>query len=136
MAYNIRKGWPDDSAIDEQFSLKASDTTVPGMVFKIKATGLAEVATYATGGADAGELAFFCFDADTITNKVMGIISACVIEMDSTHYTAGAYAPNVKVTASAGKILVHPGDSMPVLGRVLAYDATSGILRVLWTSNC
>ena len=54
-----------------------------------------------------------------------------VIEVDNAHYAADTYAANDALTAKDGKF-AKASAGEKVLGRVLQYDATSGLMRVMW----
>ena len=135
MAYQVVKGWPSDGAIDEVITLATAGTVTPGLCGVIDSSGEGLIGAYpTTEGATSIYPAFFCIDADEVTGKVTGLMSPCVIEMDSDHYAAGAYAPGVKLSLTDGKfsIIAATGDARPAVASVLAYNATTGKLRVLW----
>jgi hypothetical protein len=142
MAYQIIKGWPSEGAIDMSITLDTDVELTEGMGGAIEATGgKGIVGDYDEDGSDAALLPFFCIGVDNVTGKVLGLMSGCMIEVDSDHYEAGSYAPGVAVTLKDGKFDIidltvgattAASDYRPVIGRVLSYDAVSGKLVVGW----
>jgi len=133
MAYQVVKGWPCEGAIDELLTAADGVTLTLGTPATINASGEAIVGDYDSLGSDSGLQAAFVIDYDEVRGKYLGLLSACVIEMDADHYAADTYAPNDTLTAIGG-VLAKPTDSEPVLAKVLSVDATSDKIRVLWTA--
>jgi len=143
MAYQIVKGWPSEGAVDEIITLATDGTVAPGFSGVINADGEGIVGTYpTTAGATSVYLPFFCIDVDSVTKKVTGLMSKCVIEMDSDHYVAGAYTPGAKLSLIASVVVADKGgkfdliaaseDARTAVAQVIKYDATANKLRVLW----
>jgi hypothetical protein len=142
MAYQILKGWPSEGAIDMSIALDTDVVLPEGTGGAIEATGGKGIlGNYDEDGTDAGLLPFFCIGVDNVTGKVLGLMSNCMIEVDSDHYEAGSYAPGVAVTLKGGKFDIinvvvgattGASDYRPVVGRVLSYDAASGKLVIAW----
>lgn len=127
--YNIRKGWPQDGAIDESVKSGAGLTT-DGVIANINN------GTAVLGTSDPGVKAFI-IGREHYTGKCTALLSDFVVEMDAQHYVAGTYVTGDPMTAAtgadAGKFT--KGTAANALGHVLSYNATSGMLRVLW-DNC
>jgi len=143
MAYQITKGWPSQAAIDEIITLATEGTVVPGMFGIIEADGEAAPGTYPlTAGVTSLLPVFFCIDEDKITQKVTGLMSDCMIVLDSDHYVAGSFAPGQNLslgatTETAGKleIIADSGDARPCVAKVISYSATPGKLKVLFVGS-
>lgn len=132
--YQIRKGWPSNGAIDEVFQAgevnSAPAELAEGMIVAVKQGKAVPAVSYAAGTA-IGALAFV-IGHEQARKTWVGLMSQCVIECDADHYDASAtYAAGDKVTVTNGKFAAISSSEEPV-GRVLSYDATTGILRVLW----
>lgn len=134
MAYKIIKGWPGEHTLDYQFTPATGVTITPGQMFCVSTAGEAIAGTYATNGADAGDLHFFCFDVDTITGRVMGIPGEIIVEVDSTGYVAGSYAVAANVTCTGGLFDVI-NTSTKAVGKVLYINAVTGIMHIYIKSN-
>lgn len=128
--YQIVKGWPSHAAIDEKVTATAGQTLAPGVVAALTSAGTYSVADCADAGTDPGQL-MFLIDTDKITGGFLGLAHTFVVEVDASHYAAGTYTPNAFVTVKAGKFAPMSGTAKAV-GRILAYNATTKILRVLW----
>ena len=134
MAYQIIKGWPSDAAIDPVITLDTADTVAAGTGGAINASGAGIVGNYATDGSDATLLPFFCLDVDTVTDKVTGLMSNCMIKVDDDHYESGSYTAGAAVTLSGGKfdLIASTEDARPTVGKVFSYDGSATELVILW----
>ena len=127
--YQIRKGWPSNGAIDEVFKAASGVELKEGMIVQLNADHEAIIAASNDG---KGALAFV-IGAEAQRKTWTGLLSQCVIECDAEHYEEGAYTGGAKVTVANGKFkLSNDSTGADVIGRVLAYDANTGMLRVLW----
>ncbi len=127
--YDIRKGWPSDGAIDEVLKAESGQTIEDGMIVTV-ADGKASKANF-TGAASANDpMVAFIIGYEQVKGTFTGIMSQCIIEVDADHYDAGSYAPGDALTAKDGKF--SAAGSSKVVGRVLKFDAASGILRLMW----
>lgn len=134
MSYQIVRGWPSAGALDEPMKAAAGQEVVGGSIVSLDANGEAVVATFAADGSDAGNLAFFCIDTDPLAGSLVGLTGDLIIECDVAHFDeAGAYAPNVGLTAVDGKFAVAAG-TQKVVGTVRSYDATNQKLRLVWAA--
>lgn len=129
--YQIRRGWPSNAAIDEVFEAQPGQVIAEGHIVSL-ANGKATVASYTAAAAPADPVTAFVIGTEKVRGKLTGLLSQCIIEVDSTHYATGAYSANDPLTAVDGKFSKVTAVKEKVLGRVLAYDATNGMLRVLW----
>ena len=110
--YNVRKGWPSNAAIDEVLKADTGAVISDGMIVTVT----------------DGKIKPASFPAAAQATDPM---CACVIEVDNAHYAADTYAANDALTAKDGKF-AKASAGEKVLGRVLQYDATSGLMRVMW----
>ena len=124
--YQIRKGWPSNGAIDEVFKAASGVELKEGMIVQLNADHEAIIASSNDG---KGALAFV-IGAEAQRKTWTGLLSQCVIECDAEHYEAGTYKAGDYVTVTDGKF--SAGSKDDAVGRVLAYDANTGMLRVLW----
>lgn len=125
--YQIRKGWPADSAIDEAVKAKAGEEVTPGMVVTV-ADGEVSVADYTGAAAATDPMPAFLIGHEKFTDSFTALMSQCVIEVDSEHYDAGTYTAGDLLTAKAGKF--SAAGSSKVIGRVLKFDAAAGLMRI------
>ena len=125
--YNVRKGWPSEGAIDEVLTAASGQTIEDGMIVSV-ANDQASVATFTSSltGIPA-----FIIGKEAVKGTFTGLMSQCVIEVDSAHYVAGTYAAGDLLTATGGKFEVTT-TAAAAIGKVLKFDATTGTLRVLW----
>lgn len=129
--YQIRKGWPSQGAIDEVLMAKPGETITDGMVAAIDtATGKLIPANYTGAAADTDPMPAFIIGVERVKGTITGIMSQCVIEVDASHYEADTYAIGDFLTAKAGKFA--KAGSSKAIGRVMQFDATSGLMRLMW----
>ena len=131
MSYQIVKGWPAAGALDQILTPAVAGAVVPGMIVSLDASGNAIAADYASDGSNAGDMAFFCIDNDTMTGGVVTLKSGMIIECDAACYVAGVYTPNQPVTAVGGKFAALSGTEK-VVAKVISFDAGTGMLRLAW----
>ena len=115
-------------------SVATGSSVTPGKVFCLSNLGEAETGTYNSNGADAGRLPFFCIDYDTVNGNVIGLTGNFMVELDSDLFVAGAYTPNLGVTATDGKISVPVG-SERLVAYVIRYSSTTNKLILTWKDN-
>ena len=127
--YNIRKGWPTDAAIDEVLTAAAGQTVEEGMVVTV-VNDQAAPANFTAAAADSDPMCAFLIGHEQVKGTFTGIMSQCVIEIDADHYAAGTYAAGDYLTAKDGKFA--PAGSSKALGRVIKFDAASGLMRLMW----
>lgn len=120
--YNVRKGWPSNAAIDEV--LKA-DT---GAVIS---DGKIKPASFTAAAQATDPMCAFVIGHEKVRGTYTGLMHQIVIEVDNAHYAADTYAANDALTAKDGKF-AKASAGEKVLGRILQYDATSGLMRVMW----
>jgi len=128
MSYDIRKGWPADSAIDEIFVADTGQVIEEGMIVTV-ADGKASVANFTSAAADTDPMVAFVIGCEHIRKNYTGIMSQCVIEVDAAHYEAATYAAGDLLTAKAGKF-AKAGTSKAI-GRVLSMSP-AGVMRLMW----
>lgn len=118
--YQIRKGWPSNGAIDEIFEAAVGTTLAEGMICTIKDK---------QGTIDGDGIPCFVIGHEAARKTWVGLVTNFVVECDAEHYdtmpAAGDY-----VNHAAGKFTAGSKDSC--VGRVLAADAATGHIRVLW----
>lgn len=129
MSYQIRKGWPAEAAIDEIMVADDGEEITPGMVVTVEG-GKCKVANFTGAASDSDPMPAFVIAGEKVRGTFTGIMSQCVIEVDADHYEAGAYNPGDALTAKAGKFAA--AGSSKALGRVMNFDAASGIMRLMW----
>lgn len=131
--YQIRKGWPSNGAIDEVLTPATGEvlgeTVKEGMVVTV-VDRKAAPANFTAAAADSDPMCAFTIGIEHVRDTLTGLMSQCVIEVDAEHYEAGTYAPGDALTAKNGKFAA--AGSSKVLGRVLSFDATSGLMRLMW----
>lgn len=128
--YTIRRGWPSNGALDEIFEDAPGQVTTDGMVVTLT-DGKAAPASFDAAAAPTDPPAAFVIGIDPLSGKRTGLLSACVIEMDATHYATGVYAANDLLTAKEGKF-AKAAAGEKTLARVLSFDPTANRMRVLW----
>jgi hypothetical protein len=134
--FDIVKGWPCEGAIDEQF-VKATGATLNFGDIAWIVSGKAAKADFA-GGENAVVDAVYgvVLDVDKVTDKVAVLLSECLVECDSSHYTTASYVPGLAVSAAGGKFTpaIDPGAepaSTRAVGTITSYNSVTGIMRVL-----
>lgn len=127
--YQIRKGWPSNGAIDEVLTAAAGETVTDGMIVTV-ADGQATPANFTAAAAASDPMVAFIIGVEQVRGTLTGLMSQCVIEVDTEHYEAGTYAANDALTAKNGKFAA--AGSSKAIGRVLSYDAASGRMRIMW----
>ncbi len=131
MSYQILKGWPHEGAMDLVAAPAATSGATNGSVAYLKDDGTMALVTYASTGADNAKMPLFCFDTDTLANKVVGLASPAIIKLSSDLYDTGTYTPNVPLTVTAGKFSNLAGTERTV-GRVISRNATTGDMIIAW----
>ena len=129
MSYQIRKGWPAQSAIDEALLAADGQKITNGMIVTVS-EGKCKVANFTNAASPTDPMTAFVISNEQLRGTFTGIMSQCVIEVDKDHYDVGAYKANDPLTAKAGKF--SAAGSSKVVGRVLSFDAASGIMRIMW----
>jgi hypothetical protein len=127
--YQIRKGWPAESAIDEVAKAAAGQTIEEGMIVTL-ANGEASAANFIDAADPTDGITGFVIAKDDIVGGFTALVSPAVIEVDSAHYAVDTYAPGDHLTAVGGKF-AKAASGETVIARVLAVDANNH-LRVLW----
>lgn len=127
------KGWPSEGALDEMFAQATGQDLAVGDVVVISA-GKATAATYDNAGVNAALQPGIVVGVCPVTAKVTVLLSSCIVEIDADNYVTGTYANGDNVTATGGKFDVIDTDTR-VIGKILAFNGTTGIMRVLFTST-
>lgn len=127
--YQIRKGWPSNGAVDEVLTPASGEEVTDGMIVTV-VDGKAAPANFTAAAAATDPMCAFVIGAEGVRNTLTGIMSQCVIEVDADLYEAGTYASGDALTAKGGKFAA--AGSSKVLGRVMSFDSTSGIMRLMW----
>ena len=135
MSYDIIKGWPSQGALDQVFAADSAAVT-EGMCAALKATGNIDVATYPADGSLNGETPLFVFGVNNLDGRFVAANHGMIIELvneagSPALFAAGAYAPNVEITATAGVFGVAGGTSL-VVAKVISYDAAAQKLVIQW----
>lgn len=129
--YQIIKGWPAAGALDLNLQPASGVTITPGLIGVISTGGKVAVAGYASDGSDAGNVPVFCIGVESVTGNLTCLASNFVVKVDASCYTGSSFAPNASLTAVGGKFKA-PAGTERIVGKVLAFDATTGELTVLW----
>jgi len=129
--YNIRKGWPSNAAIDEVLMADTGATVTDGMIVTVT-DGKIAPANFTAAAAATDPMCAFVIGYEKVRGTYTGLMHQIVIEIDKDHYAADSYAANDRLTAKDGKFAKVTGTGEKVLGRVLKYDAASGLMRVMW----
>ena len=127
--YDIRKGWPSQGAIDEVLVAASGETITDGMIVTV-ANGKASQANFTGDAAATDPMVAFIIGYEKVKGTFTGIMSQCIIEVDADHYAAGSYAAGDYLTAKNGKFA--PAGSSKAIGRVMKFDAGTGIMRLMW----
>ncbi len=132
MTMNVARGWPADSALQDNFPPKDGENIIEGMAIKldnnnewIKADGSPkEVAWFALDSQDA---------KDVIGSKRLpAILGNCIVETDQ--FVTAAYTPGMELQVSTtvgqeGLVMPHAGGTAPTYGWVVRvsveYDGTT-----------
>lgn len=120
--YNVRKGWPSNAAIDEVLKADTGAVISDGMI---------KPASFTAAAQATDPMCAFVIGHEKVRGTYTGLMHQIVIEVDNAHYAADTYAANDALTAKDGKF-AKASAGEKVLGRVLQYDATSGLMRVMW----
>lgn len=129
--YNIRKGWPSNAAIDEVLMADTGATVTDGMIVTVT-DGKIAPANFTVAEVATDPMCAFIIGHEQVRGTYTGLMHQIVIEIDKDHYAADSYAANDRLTAKDGKFAKVTGTGEKVLGRVLKYDAASGLMRVMW----
>lgn len=129
--YNIRKGWPSNAAIDEVLMADTGATVTDGMIVTVT-DGKIAPANFTAVEVATDPMCAFIIGHEQVRGTYTGLMHQIVIEIDKDHYAADSYAANDRLTAKDGKFAKVTGTGEKVLGRVLKYDAASGLMRVMW----
>lgn len=129
MSYQIRKGWPAEAAIDEIMVADDGEEITPGMVVTVEG-GKCKAANFTGAAAATDPMPAFVIAGEKVRGTFTGLMSQCIIEVDADHYEAGVYNPGDALTAKDGKFAA--AGSSKAIGRVMNFDAGSGIMRLMW----
>jgi hypothetical protein len=127
--YDIRKGWPSNGAIDEVLTAASGQDIKDGMIVTV-ANGQASTANFTAAASASDPMVAFVIGYEKVKGTYTGLMSQCIIEVDADHYDAGSYAAGDALTAKNGKFAA--AGSSKVVGRVLKFDAASGLMRLMW----
>jgi len=133
MSYDIVKGWPAPGALDVNLAPATGVTLVGGEIITLNASGEAILATYATDGSNADNMAFFTIGSEALNGSISALKAGMIIEVDADHYDADTYAIGDALSANAGKFCLVDTSAKQV-GIIMAYNATTGIMRIVWTA--
>lgn len=128
--YNVRKGWPSNAAIDEVLKADTGAEVTDGMIVTVT-DGKIKPANFTAAAQATDPMCAFVISHEKVRGTYTGLMHQIVIEVDNAHYAADTYAANDALTAKDGKF-AKASAGEKVLGRVLKYDATSGLMRVMW----
>lgn len=121
----IRRGWPNEGALDRAEPIAAGSTLVNGDWVAKQADG-----TVAKSGAAASNSVGLVVsgngDAASAANSGKAVVLWSGFIADISNYAAGAYVPGSTVTAKSGQIALNVGGTDPVVGHVLDVVAGSG----------
>lgn len=128
--YNVRKGWPSNAAIDEVLKADTGAVISDGMIVTVT-DGKIKPASFTAAAQATDPMCAFVIGHEKVRGTYTGLMHQIVIEVDNAHYAADTYAANDALTAKDGKF-AKASAGEKVLGRILQYDATSGLMRVMW----
>lgn len=120
----IRRGWPNEGALDRAEVIKAATTLVngdwvakeaDGTIAKSAAGASNKVGLVVSGNGDAASAAN--------SNKAVVLWSGFIVQ--TSNYAAGAYVPGSPVTAKSGQLALGNGTTDPEVGYVLDVIAAS-----------
>ena len=133
MSYDIVKGWPAPGALDVNLAPASGVTLVGGEIVTLDASGDAILATYVSAGTNAADMAFFTIGSEALNGSVSAIKAGMIIEVDADHYDADTYAIGDALSSNVGKFCLVDTSAKQV-GIIMAYNATTGIMRIVWTA--
>ena len=114
----VRRGWPNEGALDRVEPIKAATTLVNGDWVAKEADGT--VAKSAAGASNAvGLVVSGNGDSASAKNTNMAVVLWSGFIVQTSNYAAGAYVPGSPVTAKNGQLALGNGTTDPEVGRVL-----------------
>jgi hypothetical protein len=131
--YNVIKGWPSNAALDFTTKPKAGVTVKEGdvvMMGKGADANVAVAGNFTTAAAVTDNAPAFVIGADSMSGNVTALMGRFIVEIDAVHYAAASYAAGDVLTAKAGKFAKATTET--VIGKVLTFNATTGIMTILW----
>jgi hypothetical protein len=125
----IRRGWPNEGALDRAEPIKAGATLVNGDWVAKQADGTVDKSAAAASNAVGlvvsgnGDSPNFTVNGIATGNSVVNSKKAVVLWsgfiVQTSNYAAGAYVPGSMVTVKAGQIALGTPGTDPEVGRVL-----------------
>lgn len=119
----IRRGWPNEGALDRAEPIKAGATLVNGDWVAKQADGTVDKSAAAASAA-VGLVISGNGDAASAKNTNLAVVLWSNFIVQTSNYAAGAYAPGSMVTVKSGQIALGTVGTDPELGRVL--DVVAG----------
>lgn len=133
--YNVIKGWPSNAALDFTAKPKAGVTVKEGdvvMMGKGADANFAVAGNFTTAAAVTDNAPAFVIGVDTMSGNVTALMGRFIVEVDSAHYATGSYGAGDVLTATAGKFSKVTATGEAPIGKILTYNATTGIMTILW----
>lgn len=106
-------------------------TVVPGAVTPLVTTSGTVKGDYSAWLVVEGNDPSDSYSGDFL-GKVVAIRGTYEVLLSSSKFTAGAYAPGLPVTITAGKVALQTG-TLPKMGHVSSYDSAGGLLTVAFS---
>lgn len=120
----IRRGWPNEGALDRAEPIQVGATLVNGDWVAKQADG-----TVAKSAATASNLVGLVVsgngDAASAANSGKAVVLWSGFIVDTSNFAAGAYVPGSSVTAKSGQLALGVVGTDPIVGTVLDYVTVS-----------
>jgi len=120
----IRRGWPNEGALDRVEPIKAGVTLVNGDWVAKQSDGTVDKVG-ATATNKAGLVVSGNGDAASAKNTNLAVVLWSGFIVDTQNYAAGAYVPGSPVTVKNGQLALGVEGTDPIVGSVLDVVATS-----------
>lgn len=114
----IRRGWPNEGALERVEPIKAAATLVNGDWVAKQADGTVDKSA-AGASAAVGLVVSGNGDAASAKNTNLAVVLWSGFIVQTSNFAAGAYAPGSPVTVKAGQPALGNGTTDPEIGRVL-----------------
>lgn len=114
----VRRGWPNEGALDRAEPIKVGATLVNGDWVAKQADGTVDKSGAAASGA-VGLVMAGNGDAASAANSGKAVVLWSNFIVQVSNFAAGAYVPGSPVTAKSGQLALGNGTTDPVVGTVL-----------------
>ena len=114
----VRRGWPNEGALDRAEPIKAGATLVNGDWVAKQADGTVDKSAAASSNA-VGLVVSGNGDAASAKNSNKAVVLWSSFIVSTSNSAAGAYVPGSPVTVKSGQIALATPGTDPEVGRVL-----------------